>query len=112
MKYIDLLKTSTKNCGNCACMGLDPILEFLPQKENISNTIVSFFEDLFSKMKERNLNPSAFKPNIGYYSVYDKPFENDFSGSIALAKIIKMIKTFFPNTPIILDSKRGDIARS
>ena len=109
MNYIDILKQSAKKTGNCTCMGLDPILEFLPQEKN---AIISFFEVLFTKMNERGLCPSAFKPNIGYYVAYDKPFENDFSGSIALATIIKMIKTMFPDSPIILDSKRGDIARS
>ena len=112
MDYINILKQSAKKTGNCICMGLDPIPEFLPQKGRISDTITSFFEVLFNKMKERGLYPSAFKPNIGYYVTYDFPFKNDFSGSIALANVIRMIKTIFPNTPIILDSKRGDIARS
>jgi orotidine 5'-phosphate decarboxylase len=112
MNYVDILKKSAKVSKNCACMGLDPILEFLPKKDASSNAIISFFETLFNKMKERGLFPSAFKPNIGYYVVYDNPFENDFSGSIALARIIKMIKEIFPDIPIILDSKRGDIARS
>ena len=112
MNYISLLKQSAEKTGNCVCMGLDPILDFLPQKENLQDTIVSFFEVLFNKMKEKGLCPSAFKPNIGYYACYDSPFENDFSGSVALAHLIKMIKTIFSEVPIILDSKRGDIARS
>ena len=112
MDYISMLKQSAQKCGNCVCMGLDPISEFLPQKEMVSDTIISFFEVLFNKMKEKRLFPSAFKPNIGYYSVYDSPFKNEFSGSIALARTIKMIKEIFPNSSIILDSKRGDIARS
>ena len=112
MNYINLLKQSARKTKNCACMGLDPILEFLPQKENLSSTIISFFEILFNKMKENRLCPAAFKPNIGYYVCYDSPFANDFSGSVALAHLIKMIKTMFPEVPIILDSKRGDIARS
>lgn len=112
MNYIKLLNQSAKKTGNSTCMGLDPILEFLPQKENISLTIISFFETLFNKMKKAGLYPSAFKPNIGYYVAYDTPLECDFSGSIALSKVIKMIKELFPESPIILDSKRGDIARS
>ena len=112
MNYINMLKQSAKKECNCACMGLDPILEFLPKKEKVADAIISFFEVLFNKMKERGLCPSAFKPNIGYYVSYDAPFENDFSGSIALATLIKMIKTIFDGTPVILDSKRGDIARS
>lgn len=112
MNYIDLLKQSAKKYGNCACMGLDPIVEFLPKKAKKHDIIISFFETLFNKMKEKGFYPVAFKPNIGYYVSYDCPFENDFSGSIALAGVIKMIKKSFPDIPIILDSKRGDIARS
>ncbi len=113
MNYISLLKESAKQAGNCACMGLDPQWQFLPKKsDNVKEDILSFFSELFLGMKERELSPSAFKPNIGYYSALDKPREKDFSGSEALAEIMDLLQKHFPNVPIILDSKRGDIARS
>ncbi len=113
MNYISLLKQSAKQAGNCACMGLDPQWQFLPNKsDNLKNDIVSFFEELFLAMKEKGLTPSAFKPNIGYYSALDKPRNKDFSGSEALAEIMDLLQRHFPQIPIILDSKRGDIARS
>ena len=56
--------------------------------------------------------PAAFKPNIGYYSALDKPREKDFLGSESLAEILFLIEKYFPGIPVILDSKRGDIARS
>lgn len=113
MNYIELLKTSAERAGNCACMGLDPCMEMLPAKNgNPEQKITSFFEQLFSKMKEKKLCPAAFKPNIGYYSALDRPLNGEFFGSSALAAVIKMIKAHFCGIPIILDSKRGDIARS
>ena len=57
-------------------------------------------------------SPAAFKPNIGYYSSLDKPREEDFQGSLALADTLDLIDNYFPEVPVILDSKRGDIARS
>jgi orotidine-5'-phosphate decarboxylase len=63
-------------------------------------------------MVKKNLYPAAFKPNIGYYHALDNPREGSFDGSLALARILDMVDSYFPNTPVILDSKRGDIARS
>jgi orotidine-5'-phosphate decarboxylase len=63
-------------------------------------------------MSLSGLIPSAFKPNIGYYQSLDRPRDEDFSGSLALADVMDMVENFFPGIPVILDSKRGDIARS
>lgn len=113
MNYLGLLRTSAERAGNCACMGLDPCLEMLPRGNgNPEQRITLFFEELFSRMKTRNLCPAAFKPNIGYYSAIDRPLDGEFYGSKALASVIKMIKKNFCGIPVILDSKRGDIARS
>lgn len=108
MSYIDVLKKSAESCGNITCMGLDPKLEVLPKDMGI----VEFFDTLFKKMVEENLIPSAFKPNIGYYQALDRPRDNDYSGSMALSKVLDMLDKYFPSIPVILDSKRGDIARS
>ena len=56
--------------------------------------------------------PAAFKPNIGYYSCLDRPRDGDFSGSLALADVMDLLENYFPGVPVILDSKRGDIAKS
>ncbi len=113
MNYIELLKQSASKTQNCACMGLDPQIEFLPDKSgDVKKDIVSFFSELFLAMKENNLIPAAFKPNVGYYSALDKPREGNFIGSQALADIMDLLQTNFPSVPIIFDSKRGDIARS
>nr|WP_044971488.1 hypothetical protein [Treponema denticola] len=42
MNYIDLLKTSAKKTNNCACMGLDPIFEAVPNKTGmVKDNLVS-----------------------------------------------------------------------
>ena len=112
MKYINMLQKASLNAGNCACMGLDPVSKFIPKSDLDDVGIASFFEELFSAMKKEGLRPSAFKPNIGYYTIYDKPFSSSFLGSSSLAKTLNLIKKYFEDIPIILDSKRGDIATS
>lgn len=113
MSYCELLRTSAQQSGNCACMGLDPILEFLPhQSSDVRETVVNYFDALFTAMVERNLVPAAFKPNLGFFSTLDRPFQGAFPGSLALADILTLLRKEFPGVPIILDSKRGDIARS
>lgn len=113
MSYITQLRQSSEHTGNCVCMGLDVQLTLLPHHSgDLTKDITHFYEELFSEMVKEDLIPSAFKPNIGYFHALDKPTEYTFSGSIALAKTLELLKTYFSSIPIILDSKRGDIARS
>lgn len=113
MNYLELLKASAEKTNNCACMGLDPQLESIPHKTgNLKEDILLFFTELFSAMRQKKLYPAAFKPNIGYYTALDKPRQNDFSGSQTLAEIMDILAKDFSGIPVILDSKRGDIARS
>jgi len=114
MTYLDKLKSSAKKSGNCVCMGLDPIIDFMPGHlgNEINDMIANFFEELFNRITDRNLSPAAFKPNQGYYIRHDIPLQNDFSGTRALARVIKLCHEYFPGIPVIMDFKRGDIARS
>ena len=111
--YIDLLRESAKETGNITCMGLDPKVETLPESdENIRVRLNAFYQELFHRMKIEGLSPAAFKPNIGYYTSLDRPRDSNFLGTEALCDLLDMLEVFFPNIPVILDSKRGDIATS
>lgn len=111
--YLDILRASAKETGSIVCMGLDPIPESLPVRTgSIRADLNHFYQTVFRAMKRRALFPGAFKPNIGYYQSLDRPREEDFSGSLALSDLLEMLETFFPGIPVILDAKRGDIARS
>ena len=113
MNYSELLRQSAQLVGNITCMGLDPQLEVLPfSSGDLRSDLNSFFQILFRRMVLSGLIPAAFKPNIGYYQALDKPRDEDFSGSLALGDVLDMVENFFPGIPVILDSKRGDIARS
>ena len=111
--YKELLQASAKQAGNCACMGLDPQWDVLPYRSgHIREDLYRFFTELLQEMVWHKLSPAAFKPNIGYYNVLDDPRSGTFEGSLALADVLGMLEEYFPNIPVILDSKRGDIARS
>lgn len=105
MDYCGKLRKSAELYGNCVCMGIDPIIRE-PQE------IIGFFSSLLEAMKRSSLIPAAFKPNLGFFSCLDQPREGSFSGSMALASILDVLGELFPEVPVILDAKRGDIARS
>ncbi len=113
MSYLDKLRESAASAGNIVCMGLDPVLSVLPESDApVRERLNDYFSQIFRRMRLEGLSPAAFKPNAGYYAALDRPREEDFSGSLALADLLDMLETYFPGIPVILDSKRGDIARS
>lgn len=111
--YIELLRESASEVKNCTCMGLDPQLSALPYDSgDVRADLNAYFQELFRRMSLAGTIPAAFKPNIGYYQCLDHPREEDFSGSLVLVDVLELVENFFPGVPVILDSKRGDIARS
>jgi orotidine-5'-phosphate decarboxylase len=89
-------------------------MDFIPARlgYRIDEIIPNFFERLFDEMSNRYLKPAAFKPNQGFFIKHDIPLQGDFSGSLALSRTIKLCREYFPHTPVVLDYKRGDIAKS
>ena len=113
MNYSELLLSSANKSGNILCMGLDPVTDVLPHPEKpITERICDYFEELFQAMCSRGLVPAAFKPNLGYYAMLDRPLSGRFEGSLALARTLAMLRELVPHIPVILDAKRGDIATS
>lgn len=113
MSYIDKLTKSAGNSGSIISMGVDPVCQYLPETGGTTEErITCFFKELFSEMIKRGVLPGAFKPNLGFFSCLDRPWENIFSGSAALVGILKMLAEYFPDIPVILDYKRADIAHS
>ncbi len=119
-EYSMLLRESAEESGSVLCMGLDPVFESLPKElrrmnapgEHGESVLEEYFFIIFEAMIKRGLRPAAWKPNIGYFHAMDRPREGVYAGSQVLAAVLDMIEEFFPGIPIILDSKRGDIARS
>lgn len=110
MKFVDKLRESAKERDSIVCMGLDPVLNFLPEKYQSDITrFEGFLEDLITEMDNQKVFPGAFKPNLSFYEKHDV---FDHSGSDTLLNIIKLVHESLPGIPVILDSKRGDIGKS
>ena len=114
MNYLKKLKSSSQKYNSIICMGLDPVIDYFPQelKNSPEICIPNFYERIFETMIEKKVFPATFKPNLGFFLQYDKPMQLEFSGSKALVEMIVLCREYFPEIPIILDYKKGDIAKS
>ncbi len=113
MTYLNKLARSYEVSGTTLCMGIDPVVEALPGPDlPLRERIRSFYFRIFNIIEETGKIPGAFKPNIGFFHALDRPLEGKFEGSLALADILKRTRKDFPEIPVILDAKRGDIATS
>ena len=64
MNYKEFLQESAERVGNIACMGIDPVAERIPIDGKPEEVILEFYANILNKMKEKNVSPAAFKPNI------------------------------------------------
>ena len=110
--FLTQLRQSAKDSGSIICFGLDPVLEALPEGFKGIQGYVSFMGMVFSEMIENKLSPGMFKPNLAWWQEFDFPFERNYAGSEALVEMIEMIHGLFPDIPICIDFKKGDIGTS
>jgi len=105
MNYIDMLKNSSKKFSSIVCMGLDPVIEDIPETEGTpGERIYVFYENILNTLIRKNIFPGAVKPNYAFYAQYG------IDGIHSLEKIIKIYKS--AEIPVILDYKRGDIGKT
>jgi len=111
--YLDTLRRSAKETGSIACMGLDIVVEAIPGTEkSFSTPAITYFKLIFDRMQSENVLPGSFKPNLGFYRTHDEPKEGLEKGSELLRIVIRILNHEFPQIPLILDAKTGDIAKS
>jgi len=98
-----------KSIGSLVCVGLDPVFEKIPDcvrrgfnSADITNCIGGWMFDIASATAPF---ASMFKPNLGHWVKF--PY-----GVEALAKLVSRLRRHFPEIPIFLDCKSGDIART
>ena len=105
MNYIELLKLSTKKFSSIVCMGLDPVIEDIPEKKGTpGEKIFIFYEKILNSLVRKNTFPGAVKPNYAFYAQYG------IEGIISLEKVIRIYQD--SGIPVILDYKRGDIGKT
>lgn len=98
--------------GNFVCVGLDPLVEKLPeplkslQLENcdpLGTQFSAFCQDIVDATAHL---VCAFKPNAAFFE------RLGWRGWKTLREIIEVIHIAAPEVPVILDAKRGDVAKS
>jgi orotidine-5'-phosphate decarboxylase len=105
MNYIEKLKQSSKKFNSIVSMGLDPVMEDIPVKAGSNKEkIISFYESILNKIIQQNIFPASVKPNYAFYAQYG------IEGIEALYSVIELYKS--QDIPVILDAKRGDIAKT
>jgi orotidine-5'-phosphate decarboxylase len=104
MNYTEKLKAATQRFGGIICMGLDPVLEDIPEKCKPGQCITRFYREILDRMVRTSTCPAAVKPNYAFYAQYG------IEGIEALVEVIGLYRG--EGIPVILDVKRGDIGKT
>ncbi|HDS17132.1 MAG TPA: orotidine-5'-phosphate decarboxylase [Proteobacteria bacterium] len=99
MNFIKKLELAQRKNNSLLCVGLDPAPERLPGVcRRKTQPLLAFNRDLIDATADL---VCAYKPQIAYYAACGAEAE--------LAATIAYIKDCYPEIPVILDAKRGDI---
>lgn len=97
--FYELLQQRWQETGSMICVGLDPdpdrFPEFILEQEH---PIFTFCQGIIDATQAW---VCAFKPQIAHFSALGAEDE--------LEMVIDYLKEFYPDIPVILDAKRGDI---
>ncbi|MBN2417855.1 MAG: orotidine-5'-phosphate decarboxylase [Deltaproteobacteria bacterium] len=99
MNFLDKLKTRWRSKNSLVCVGLDPDLDKIPEHIRVMDKPIFQFNRIIIDSTQDLV--CAYKPQIAYYSAFGAEHE--------LALTIDYIQTNYPDIPVILDAKRGDI---
>lgn len=104
MSFIDLLNKAVDKNNSLVCVGLDPVLEKLP--EEFKNKQKPFLEFNKAIIDTTHDLVCVYKPNSAFYEALGA------EGILQLKETCDYIKQNYPDIPIILDAKRGDIGNT
>jgi orotidine-5'-phosphate decarboxylase len=110
---MDMLQTKWDE-GKFVCVGLDPDYSKIPDllkakvsgsnhKSHKAEVITNFCQSIVDATHDYVL---AYKPNSAFFERYG------WEGMLALENVIAYIKHKYPDVPVILDAKRGDIGNT
>ncbi len=108
-KFLEMLQDRWSK-GLFVCVGLDSEIEKVPGAENFptgsrarNSAVFDFNREIVNATADL---VCAYKPNIAFYE------ERGDMGMEVLERTISFIKRSYPDIPVILDSKRGDIGNT
>ena len=101
MNFYQKLEHVVQNKNSLLCVGLDPVMERIPQHLLDSpNPLLRFLQEI---IKATSSSAAAFKPNFAYFEVL---------GPAGLEILQQIIQEIPKDTLIIGDAKRGDVGHS
>lgn len=111
--FREMLTARQKAINSLVCVGLDPLPEKLPlhlHEEWQLGTDVAHLPTAIMNWMYKIVDATApyvsmFKPQKAHWEAFP-------SGQIALRKTVDYIHKFYPDIPVFLDCKRGDIDRT
>ncbi len=97
--FRDQIEAAWAAQGSMLCLGLDPDPKrFPPCLAGTTEPILEFCKAIADSTADL---VCAFKPQFAYFASQ--------GAEVQLEKLISYLKTHYPNIPVILDAKRGDI---
>ncbi|WP_422442033.1 MULTISPECIES: orotidine-5'-phosphate decarboxylase [unclassified Endozoicomonas] len=99
MRFLDQVQAAMRKNNSLLCVGLDPLPEKFPAHiQALEQPILEFNRFIIDATADL---VCAYKPQAAHYHARGAEDE--------LAQTIEYIKDNYPDIPVILDSKRGDI---
>lgn len=98
--FIEKLRDRWQNANTLLCVGLDPDPAKFPDAfVSDDDALFNFCAAIVDATAEY---ACAFKPQIAYFAAHN-------GGEVALQRVIAHINASYPEIPVVLDAKRGDI---
>ncbi len=101
MTFIEKLERAWNKNNSLLCVGLDPEISRFPASLKSIEAKQAIFEFNKAIIDATHDLVCAYKPQIAYFSAE--------AAETALEQTIEYIKKQYPDIPVILDAKRGDI---
>jgi len=102
--FRQMLTERQKKVNSLVCVGLDPLPEKLPKVlQGKSMAILGWMQEIVDATAEF---VCLFKPQKAHYEALDLGYAG------ILPTLVKYIKINYPDIPVFLDCKRGDIGRT
>ncbi len=99
MSFLDKIQQRWQSAGSMLCVGLDPDLNRMPPHLRTTPDGIERF--CCQIVDATAASACAFKPQIAYFA--------SAAAEAQLTNVISFIKDKYPDIPVILDAKRGDI---
>jgi orotidine-5'-phosphate decarboxylase len=104
MKFAEKLARAVKKNNSLLCVGLDPDIAKIPEAAKSSGTPLFDFNKAIIDATADQV--CVFKPNSAFYEASGE------SGIAQLKQTCAYIQEHYPDVPILLDFKRGDIGNT